>query len=75
MADDLSQLPFAIALGRKTATTIKQNFIIALGVMAGLIVLTLANLAGIGLAIVLHESSTIVVVLNSLRLLTYQNRT
>jgi Cd2+/Zn2+-exporting ATPase len=74
MADDLSKLPFAIALGQKATATIKQNFIIALGVMVGLIILTLANLAGIGLAIVLHESSTVAVVLNSLRLLTFNKQ-
>lgn len=74
MADDLSKLPFAIGLGQKTAITIKQNFIIALGVMAGLIVLTLANLTDIGLAIFLHEGSTVLVILNSLRLLTFQSQ-
>jgi Cd2+/Zn2+-exporting ATPase len=71
MADDLSKLPFAIGLGQKTTTIIKQNFIIALGVMAGLILLTLLNLTGIGFAILLHEGSTILVILNSLRLLGY----
>jgi Cd2+/Zn2+-exporting ATPase len=70
MADDLSKLPFAIGLGQRTAAVIKQNFMIALSVMAGLILLTLANLTGIGLAILLHEGSTVVVILNSLRLLT-----
>jgi Cd2+/Zn2+-exporting ATPase len=73
MADDLSKLPFAITLGKKTAAIIKQNFIIALGVITGLIILTLANLTGIGLAIVLHEGSTVLVILNSLRLLGYQS--
>ncbi len=73
MADDLSKLPFAIGLGQKTAAIINQNFLIALGVMAGLILLTLSNLAGIGLAILLHEGSTVLVILNSLRLLTYRS--
>jgi Cd2+/Zn2+-exporting ATPase len=72
MADDLSKLPLAIGLGQKTTTIIKQNFFVALGVMTGLIVLTLVNLTGIGLAILLHEGSTLLVILNSLRLLTYQ---
>jgi Cd2+/Zn2+-exporting ATPase len=72
MADDLSRLPFAIGLGKKTAAIIKQNFTIALAVMAGLVILTLANLTGIGLAILMHEGSTVLVILNSLRLLTYQ---
>lgn len=73
MADDLSKLPFAIGLGQKTTTIIKQNFVIALGVMAGLILLALFNLTGIGMAILLHEGSTVLVISNSLRLLNFQS--
>jgi Cd2+/Zn2+-exporting ATPase len=73
MADDLSKLPFAIGLGQQTTKIIKQNFVIALGVIAGLILLTLLNLTGIGLAILLHEGSTVLVVFNSLRLLRYRH--
>jgi len=72
MSDDLSKLPFVINLGRKTTTIIKQNFIIALSVMASLILLTLFDLTGIGSAILLHEGTTLLVVINSLRLLTYR---
>jgi len=72
MADDLSKLPFAIGLGQETTKIIQQNFVIALGVIIGLIFLTLFNLTGIGLAILLHEGSTVLVVFNSLRLLRYR---
>lgn len=72
MADDLSQLPFAVGLGRATHAIMRQNLFIALGVIATLIVLTLGGLAGIGLAIVLHEGSTVIVALNALRLLGYR---
>jgi Cd2+/Zn2+-exporting ATPase len=72
MADDLSKLPFAINLGRKTSQIILQNMIIALGVIAGLIASTLLNLTDIGLAILLHEGSTVLVVFNALRLLSYR---
>jgi Cd2+/Zn2+-exporting ATPase len=74
MADDLSKLPFAINLGRRTSQIILQNLFIALGVIAGLIVLTLLNLTDIGLAILLHEGSTVLVVVNALRLLGYRER-
>jgi len=72
MGDDLSKLPFAIGLGRATRAIIRQNLIISLGVIAALIVLALSGLAGIGAAVLLHEGSTLVVVLNALRLLNYR---
>ena len=72
MSDDLSKLPFAIGLGRATRNIITQNLVIALGVIAVLVVASLTGWAGIGVAILFHEGSTIVVVLNALRLLGYQ---
>ncbi len=73
MADDLSNLPFAVGLGRASARIIKQNLIIALGVIGLLIVASLTGWVGIGVAIVFHEGSTIVVVLNALRLLGFKS--
>jgi Cd2+/Zn2+-exporting ATPase len=73
MANDLSKLPFAIGLGRATRAIIQQNLFVSLGVITVLIVLAVTGLAGIGTAIVFHEGSTIVVVLNSLRLLGYRS--
>jgi len=72
MGDDLSKLPFAIGLGRATRAIIQQNLILSLGVIAGLITLAVCGLAGIGVAVLFHEGSTLVVVLNALRLLNYR---
>lgn len=69
MGDDLSKLPFAVKLGRATRMIIVQNLGIALGVIVFLIITSLFGLATLGAAVVLHEGSTIVVVLNALRLL------
>ena len=74
MADDLSKLPFAFGLGRATRRIISQNLYIALAVISGLVVSTIFGLATIGIAIILHEGSTILVVLNSLRLLKFRHR-
>ena len=71
MGDDLSKLPFAVGLGRATRAIILQNLYISLGVIALLVVASLMGWAGIGVAIIFHEGSTIVVVLNALRLLGY----
>jgi Cd2+/Zn2+-exporting ATPase len=70
MADNLSNLPFAVGLGRQTSSIIRQNLIVSLGVVAVLIPSTLFGLQ-IGAAIIFHEGSTLLVVVNALRLLAY----
>ncbi|HZD58359.1 MAG TPA: cation-translocating P-type ATPase [Anaerolineales bacterium] len=74
MADDLSKLSFAVGLGRATGAIIRQNLFISMGVIVGLIGMTLTGLTGIGLAIFFHEGSTLLVALNALRLLRYRPR-
>lgn len=72
MGDKLETLPFAIGLSRKATSIIKQNLWISLGIVTLLIPATIFGLAGIGLAVVIHEGSTLVVVFNALRLLAYK---
>lgn len=72
MSDNLQKLPYAVGLGRATRRIILQNLTIALGVIAILGVASLAGWTGIGMAILFHEGSTILVVLNALRLLGYK---
>lgn len=72
MADKLDNLPFAIGLSRKAKQIIKQNLVISLGMVAILVPLTMAGAVAIGPAVVGHEGSTLVVVLNALRLLKYE---
>lgn len=74
MADDLTKLPYAIALSRASRRMIVQNLVISLGVIALLVPSALLGLATIGVAIVVHESSTLVVVANALRLLGFKTR-
>jgi len=69
MADDLSKLPYAVALSRQSRRIIKQNLWLSLGVIAALIPTALFGVAGIGIAILFHEGSTLLVVGNALRLL------
>ncbi|WP_026914242.1 heavy metal translocating P-type ATPase [Christiangramia portivictoriae] len=73
MADKLEVLPFAIGLSRKAHTIVKQNLWISLGVVALLLPATIFGWANIGIAVVFHEGSTLVVVLNALRLLAYKS--
>ena len=71
MADDLSALPFAIALGRETRKVIRQNLFVSLGVVAILIPATILGLR-IGPAVIAHEGSTLIVIANALRLLRFR---
>jgi len=72
MADQLSNLPFAIGLSKKAHGIIRQNLVISLGMVAILIPLTILGIAHIGPAVIGHEGSTLVVVFNALRLLAYK---
>lgn len=74
MADDLSRLPFAVALSRASRRIIRQNLYLSLGVVALMIPATLLDWAGIGVAVLVHEGSTVVVVINALRLLAYREK-
>ena len=71
MADSLEKLPFALGVSRSSRNIIRQNLGVSLGVIALLIPFALFGLAGIGIAIVFHEGSTLLVVANALRLLRY----
>ena len=71
MADDLSKLPFAVSLSRSARRVIRQNLWMALGVVALLVPSALFDVAGIGTAVLVHEGSTLIVVANALRLLSY----
>ncbi|AJR26708.1 MULTISPECIES: heavy metal translocating P-type ATPase [Sphingobium] len=73
MADDLSHLPFAVGLSRRTRWVIRQNVFVSLGVVAFLVPATIFGL-GIGPAVAMHEGSTLLVVFNALRLLAYRDR-
>ncbi|MDD8042164.1 MAG: heavy metal translocating P-type ATPase [Verrucomicrobiota bacterium] len=73
MADKLDTLPFAIGLSRKATGIIKQNLWISLGVVVFLIPATICGLANIGIAVLIHEGSTLIVVFNALRLLAYKS--
>ncbi|ROH89701.1 heavy metal translocating P-type ATPase [Stagnimonas aquatica] len=73
MSDDLAHLPFAVGLSRATSRIIKQNLWVSLGVVAVLIPSTILGLS-IGTAVLFHEGSTLVVVVNALRLLAYQGK-
>lgn len=72
MASDLSKLPYALGLTRHALQVVKQNLTFALGVIAVLIFSALFNWVSLPFGVVGHEGSTVIVVLNGLRLLGYR---
>lgn len=75
MVDDLGKLPFAVGLSRASRRIIQQNLVISLGVIVLLIITSVFGLVQLSWAVIAHEGSTVLVALNSLRLLGYQIRT
>jgi Cd2+/Zn2+-exporting ATPase len=76
MSSDLSKLPFMMQLGRKAAKIVRQNVIFSVGVILTLVVLTIlvpivveGFVLPLPLGVVGHEGSTLIVVLNGLRML------
>ncbi|PTX62274.1 Cd2+/Zn2+-exporting ATPase [Kordia periserrulae] len=72
MSDKIENLPFVFGLSNASKKIIKQNIYISLGMVFFLVPITILGLTNIGVAVLLHEGSTIVVVLNALRLLRYE---
>ncbi len=72
MADDLTNLPHAIRLAKHARQVIIQNLTFALAVIVLLVVSAFGLALPLPLGVVGHEGSTVLVVLNGLRLLTYK---
>ena len=70
MGDELKHLPFVVGLSRATSSIIRQNLWLSLGIVAVLVPTTILGLS-IGVAVLVHEGSTLIVVINALRLLAY----
>lgn len=69
MGDDLARLPFALAVAQKTRRVIAQNVLGSMGMVVVLIAAGASGVLSLPIAVVLHEGSTVAVVLNALRLL------
>ena len=69
MSDDLSKLPFTIKLSRRALRTIKQNITFSLVVKAIALLLVIPGWLTLWIAIFADMGATLIVTLNSLRLL------
>jgi Cd2+/Zn2+-exporting ATPase len=69
MADDLGKLPFTIRLSRRTLQIIKQNIIFSIGIKVLALLLIVPGWLTLWMAIFADMGATLIVTLNSLRLL------
>lgn len=67
--DDLSLITWAFKKAKKTMSIVKQNLSLALGVICLVTTPALLGFIPLWLAVILHEGGTLIVGLNSLRLL------
>jgi Zn2+/Cd2+-exporting ATPase len=69
MHDKIENVEEAFGLSRRARSIIRQNIVISLGVILFLIVSALAEKINLTAGVIGHEGSTVVVILNGLRLL------
>lgn len=69
MADDITMLPYAIRLSRRSRSIIRQNIAIALLAAVILVSGALANYVTLATGVLGHEGSALLVIANSMRLL------
>ena len=73
MNSDLGRLPHALGLSKATAANMRQNIIIAVGVVVFLLAgLFLSEWMNMSIGMLAHEGSILVVILNGMRLLGYK---
>jgi Cd2+/Zn2+-exporting ATPase len=69
MQNDLRRISYAIKLSRKMRRIVKQNVLFSVAVIAVLIVTNFMQIVDLPLGVIGHEGSTILVILNGLRML------
>jgi len=69
MSDDLSKLPVALNLSRRTVHNIRQNIILSLAIIAFLVPAALAGWVGMVPGLLINEAGGLAVIVNGLRLL------
>jgi Zn2+/Cd2+-exporting ATPase len=72
MSDDLGGIAYAVGLSKRSQRIVWQNITFAMAVVVILVIATLSIGIALPLGVVGHEGSTIIVVLNGLRLLAHR---
>lgn len=73
MSNDLSRLPYAVRLSKKTMRTIKANVFFSIATKAAFMILVVAGLGTMWMAVLADMGVSVIVTLNGMRLLGYKN--
>ena len=73
MGDDIARIPFALALSNRAVHTVRRNVAFSLSVIAFLVAAVFLFGLSLPLGVLGHEGSTVLVVLNGLRLLSLRD--
>lgn len=74
MEDDLRRIPLFFNLSRKTSAILKQNISLSIGIKAVFLALNFAGVATLWMAVFADMGASLIVVLNGLRLLKFQQQ-
>lgn len=74
MQNDLNRLAYAVKLSRKMQRIVKQNVFFSISVIVVLILSNFMQVVDLPLGVIGHEGSTILVILNGLRMLNPMNK-
>jgi Cd2+/Zn2+-exporting ATPase len=74
MKDRLENFVLAYDLSRRARAIIRQNLVVSMGVVLVLVVLAFGTWIPLTIGVLCHEGSTVLVVINSLRLLVFSSR-
>ena len=69
MKNDLSKIAYAVRLSKKMQRIVKQNIVFSISVITLLIISNFLQIVDLPLGVIGHEGSTILVILNGLRML------
>lgn len=72
MKNDLSKIAYAVRLSKKMQRIVKQNIIFSIAVITLLIISNFLQIVDLPLGVIGHEGSTILVILNGLRMLNHK---
>ena len=72
MSDDLTKLPFAIALARKSLRIVKENIVFAIGIKAVFMLMAPFGLASLWMAVGADMGASLIVIVNGMRVLRFK---
>lgn len=72
MQDNLSHVPLALRMARRSRQVIKQNIILSLGLKVAFLALAIPGIATLWMAVLADVGATLLVTLNGMRLLRHQ---